>query len=144
MRTTEEIVARLRERGLRVTAPRVALLRAVSELGGHPQADVVAERARTLIGTLSTQAVYDGLHALTSAGLLRRIEPAGGPARYETRVGDNHHHVVCRACAATHDIDCFTGGAPCIEPGDAGGFAVDEAEVTFWGLCPACQPEAAA
>jgi Fe2+ or Zn2+ uptake regulation protein len=88
---------------------------------------------------VSIQAVYDSLHAMTEAGLLRRIEPAGSPARYETRVGDNHHHVVCRSCGAARDVDCVVGSAPCLTPTDAGDFLIDEAEVTFWGLCPSCQ-----
>ena len=129
----------LRSRGLRVTAPRLAVFRAVAESGGHPDVDAIATRARALIGTLSTQAVYDALHALSAAGLLRRIEPAGSPARFETRVGDNHHHVVCRVCGTTQDVDCVVGREPCLTPSDAGGFVVDEAEVTFWGICPACQ-----
>jgi Fe2+ or Zn2+ uptake regulation protein len=99
---------------------------------------------RESLGTNSTQAVYDGLHAMTRVGLLRRIEPAGSPARYETRVGDNHHHVVCRSCGAARDIDCVVGAAPCLTPGETGDFLVDEAEVTFWGLCPACQAAGAA
>lgn len=130
---------RLRAHGLRVTAPRVAVYRAVAETSGHPGAEAIAARARALIGTLSTQAVYDTLHTLTRAGLLRRIEPAGSPGRFETRVADNHHHVVCRSCGAAQDIDCLVGEPPCIVPGDAGGYVVDEAEVTFWGLCPDCQ-----
>jgi Fur family transcriptional regulator, stress-responsive regulator len=109
------------------------------EMPDHPNAEAIAARARALIGTLSTQAVYDTLHTLTRAGLLRRIEPAGGPARFETRVADNHHHLVCRSCGAARDVDCVLGDAPCIVAGDGGGFVVDEAEVTFWGLCPACQ-----
>jgi Fur family ferric uptake transcriptional regulator len=129
----------LRARGLRVTSPRLAVFRAVAETPGHPDVETIALRARGLIGTLSTQAVYDALHALTAAGLLRRIEPAGSPARFETRVGDNHHHVVCRVCGTAQDIDCMVGGAPCLDPGEAGGFLVDEAEVTFWGVCPECQ-----
>lgn len=129
----------LRARGLRVTAARVAVYRAVAELSGHPDTEEIAARARDLIGTLSTQAVYDTLRTLTSADLLRRIEPAGSPARFETRVADNHHHVVCRSCGAAHDIDCVVGSAPCVVPGGAGGFIVDEAEVTFWGICPECQ-----
>lgn len=129
----------LRAHGLRATAARVAVYRAVGEIGGHPDTEAIAVRARALIGTLSTQAVYDTLHTLTRAGLLRRIEPAGSPARFETRVADNHHHVVCRSCGAAHDIDCVVGKAPCIVPGGAGGFVVDEAEVTFWGICPECQ-----
>jgi Fur family transcriptional regulator, stress-responsive regulator len=131
--------AELRVRGLRVTAPRLAVYRAVAALGDHPDVDAIAHRVRADIGSISTQAVYDGLRALTAAGLVRRIEPAGSPARYETRVGDNHHHVVCRVCGAAHDIDCAVGTAPCLDPSETGGFAIDEAEVTFWGLCPACQ-----
>jgi Fur family transcriptional regulator, stress-responsive regulator len=128
----------LRARGLRVTAARVAVYRAVAEISGHPDTETIAARARALIGTLSTQAVYDSLHTLTRAGMLRRIEPAGSPARFETRVADNHHHVVCRSCGAAHDIDCVVGQPPCIIPVEAGGFVVDEAEVTFWGICPDC------
>jgi Fur family transcriptional regulator, stress-responsive regulator len=135
----EQLPDELRARGLRVTAPRLAVFRAVAETPGHPDVEDVAVRARALIGTLSIQAVYDALRVLTSAGLLRRIEPAGGPARFETRVGDNHHHVVCRMCGAAQDVDCVVGGAPCLTPPEAGGFVIDEAEVTFWGLCPSCQ-----
>jgi Fe2+ or Zn2+ uptake regulation protein len=135
----EQLPDELRSRGLRVTAPRLAVFRAVAESGGHPDVDAIATRARALIGTLSTQAVYDALHALSAAGLLRRIEPAGSPARFETRVGDNHHHVVCRVCGTAHDVDCVIGREPCLTPSDAGGFLVDEAEVTFWGICPDCQ-----
>jgi Fur family ferric uptake transcriptional regulator len=139
----EQLPDELRARGLRVTAPRLAVYRAVAESRAHPDVDAIASRARVLIGTLSTQAVYDALHALTAAGLMRRIEPAGSPARFETRVGDNHHHVVCRVCGAAHDVDCVVGNAPCLMPAEAGGFLVDEAEVTFWGVCPACQAVAA-
>jgi Fur family ferric uptake transcriptional regulator len=135
----EDLADRLRDRGLRATTTRVAVLRAVTELTGHPDTDTIAMRVRETLGAISTQAVYDGLHAMTRVGLLRRIEPAGSPARYETRVGDNHHHVVCRSCGAAHDVDCVVGAAPCLEPVDTAGFAVDEAEVTFWGLCPDCQ-----
>lgn len=112
------------------------------ELDGHPDVESIAARVREDIGTISTQAVYDGLSVLAAAGLLRRIEPAGSPARYETRVGDNHHHVVCRVCGKAQDIDCAVGAAPCLDPSETGGFAIDEAEVTFWGVCPACQKEA--
>jgi Fur family transcriptional regulator, stress-responsive regulator len=129
----------LRSHGLKATAPRMAVFDAVEALGGHPEVDAIVRHARARLGTISTQAVYDNLHALTAAGLLRRIEPAGSPARYETRVGDNHHHVVCRNCGAAQDIDCVVGTAPCLDPSDAGGFTVDQAEVTFWGLCPDCQ-----
>lgn len=137
----DQLPDELRARGLRVTAPRLAVFRAVAETPGHPDVEAIAARARALIGTLSTQAVYDALRALTVAGLLRRIEPAGSPARFETRVGDNHHHVVCRVCGAAQDVDCVTGAAPCLTPPDAGGFVVDEAEVTFWGICPSCQAQ---
>ncbi len=131
----------LRSHGLRVTAPRLAVYRAVAQADGHPDVEEIARRARALIGTLSTQAVYDVLHVLTRVGLLRRIEPAGAPARFETRVGDNHHHVVCRACGATRDIDCVQGAAPCLAPNNTSGFVIDEAEITFWGLCPTCQTQ---
>jgi Fur family ferric uptake transcriptional regulator len=133
----------LRSRGLRATGPRVAVFAAVDLLPGHPDVAAVASRVRAGGGSISTQAVYDCLASLTAAGLLRRIEPAGSPARYETRVGDNHHHIVCRVCGATQDVDCVHGAAPCLQPESVGGFAVDEAEVTFWGLCPDCQATAA-
>ena len=128
----------LREAALRVTGPRVAVL---TEVRLHPHADVdtLTSMVRARLGSVSTQAVYDVLRALTDAGLVRRIEPAGHPARFERRVADNHHHVVCRRCGATSDVDCVVGAAPCLAPSDAHGFAVDEAEVVFWGLCPACQ-----
>jgi Fur family transcriptional regulator, stress-responsive regulator len=135
----EQLPDELRARGLRVTAPRLAVFRAVAESDRHPDVDAIASAARSQLGTLSTQAVYDALNALTAAGLLRRIEPAGSPARFETRVGDNHHHVVCRVCGAARDVDCVVGEAPCLTPSDAGGFLLDEAEVTFWGICPTCQ-----
>jgi len=130
--------AALRHVGLRVTASRLAVLSAVAE-GEHLTADQVASVVRSRVGTISTQAVYDVLGALTRAGLTRRIEPAGSPARYETRVGDNHHHVVCRLCGAVSDIDCVLGEPPCVLPADSSGYVIDEAEVTFWGLCPSCQ-----
>ena len=138
---TEHLPDELRGRGLRVTAPRLAVFRAVADTPGHPDVDAIAARARQLIGTLSTQAVYDALRTLTAAGMLRRIEPAGSPARFETRVADNHHHIVCRVCGAARDVDCVVGRAPCLTPSDAGGYLVDEAEVTFWGLCPSCQAQ---
>jgi Fur family transcriptional regulator, stress-responsive regulator len=133
-----DLAAALRNAGLRVTAPRVAVLSEVME-GEHVTADQVAQAVRERTGTISTQAVYDVLAALARAGLVRRIEPAGSPARYESRVGDNHHHVVCRSCGAIADVDCVIGQAPCLSPADAAGFIIDEAEVTFWGLCPTCQ-----
>jgi Fur family transcriptional regulator, stress-responsive regulator len=129
----------LHRHGLKATGPRLAVLEAVRALGGHPDVDAIVRHARARLGSLSTQAVYDNLRALTDAGLVRRIEPAGSRARYETRVGDNHHHVVCRRCGAAQDVDCVVGAAPCLEPSSAGGFTVDQAEVTFWGLCPNCQ-----
>ncbi|WP_054816927.1 Fur family transcriptional regulator [Nocardia arizonensis] len=128
----------LRRAGLRVTAPRVAVLSAVAAQP-HSDADRVAAAVRASIGSVSTQAVYDVLHACVNAGILRRIEPAGSAALYETRTGDNHHHLVCRGCDTVVDVDCVVGAMPCLEPGDAHGFAVDEAEVVFWGLCPACR-----
>jgi Fur family transcriptional regulator, stress-responsive regulator len=134
----DEPIAALRDAGLRVTAPRVAVLAEMAD-GKHVTADQVALAVRDRLGTISTQAVYDVLGALTRAGLLRRIEPAGSPARYETRVGDNHHHVVCRSCGAIADVDCVVGEPSCLSPASAGGFVIDEAEVTFWGLCPDCQ-----
>jgi Fe2+ or Zn2+ uptake regulation protein len=137
----DQIADQLRARGLRVTAPRMAVLRAVADLRGHPEADSIAAHARALIGTISTQSVYDSLHTLARVGLVRRIEPAGSPARYETRVGDNHHHKVCRVCATVEDVDCASGEAPCLAADDSDGFAVDEAEVTFWGVCASCQDE---
>jgi len=129
---------RLRERGLRVTRPRLAVLEILGE-GGHLEVDEIAERVRHRLDSVSTQAVYDVLGALARAGLARRIEPAGSPARYEARTGDNHHHVVCRSCGTIRDIDCAVGRAPCLDPGEAADYEIDEAEVTFWGLCPTCQ-----
>ena len=132
---------RLRVAGLRITSPRLAVLRAAIE---HPHADVdaLATAARARIGAVSTQAIYDASAALVRAGLLRRIEPAGSPARYEARVGDNHHHGVCRICGTIVDVDCAVGDAPCLQPSAAAGFVIDEAEVTFWGLCEDCRTDA--
>jgi Fe2+ or Zn2+ uptake regulation protein len=140
--SAERIVADLRAAGLRVTAPRVAVLTEITA-GSHMTAEQVTGAVRERLGAVSTQAVYDVLAALSAAGLLRRIEPAGSAALYETRTADNHHHVVCRSCGAVADVDCAVGEAPCIEPGHAAGFLVDEAEVTFWGLCPACATDLA-
>ncbi|WP_420749962.1 Fur family transcriptional regulator [Rhodococcus sp. O3] len=128
----------LRSVGLRVTAPRVAVLGMVAA-HPHSDADEVAAAVRGELGSVSTQAIYDVLKACVSAGLLRRIEPAGSPARFEARTGDNHHHLVCRNCGTVVDVDCVVGAAPCLTPSDARGFVVDEAEVTFWGLCPDCR-----
>ncbi len=130
----------LRAAGLRVTAPRRAVLAWLDE-HPHSTVDAIAAAVRESLGTVSTQAVYDVLGVCTTAGLLRRIEPAGHPARFERRVGDNHHHVVCRICGRTDDVDCAVGDAPCMTPSDDRGFTVDEAEVVFWGLCPECENE---
>ncbi|MET9394920.1 Fur family transcriptional regulator [Streptomyces sp. NPDC006624] len=127
----------LRGAGLRVTAARVALLETVRD-GDHLGAEAIASEVRVRVGHISVQAVYEGLHALTAAGLIRRLEPPGSPALYEGRVGDNHHHLVCRSCGAVADVDCAVGHAPCLTASDDRGFAVDEAEVIYWGLCPGC------
>ncbi|MGW6548229.1 Fur family transcriptional regulator [Streptomyces massasporeus] len=127
----------LRGAGLRVTAARVALLEAVRD-GDHLGAEAIASEVRGRVGHISVQAVYEGQHALTAAGLIRRLDPPGSPALYEGRVGDNHHHLVCRSCGAVADVDCAVGHAPCLTASDDRGFAVDEAEVIYWGLCPAC------
>ncbi|MGH9277600.1 MAG: Fur family transcriptional regulator, partial [Acidimicrobiales bacterium] len=118
----------LRRHGMHVTAQRLAVLRAVSD-GPHRTADDISTAVRAEIGAISRQAVYDALAALTDKGLLRRIQPAGSPARYENRVGDNHHHLVCRGCGAIADVECVVGAAPCLDPADTSGFTVDEAEV---------------
>ncbi|WP_030939633.1 Fur family transcriptional regulator [Streptomyces sp. NRRL S-646] len=127
----------LRGAGLRVTAARVALLETVRE-GDHLGVEAIASGVRDRVGHISLQAVYEALHALTTAGLVRRIEPPGSPARFEGRVGDNHHHLVCRSCSAVLDVDCAVGHAPCLTASDDRGFAIDEAEVIYWGLCPDC------
>lgn len=128
----------LRTNGLQVTAQRLAILRAMGSRP-HATADELIEDVRSVIGTISKQAVYDALGILAEKGIVRRIQPAGSPARYETRVGDNHHHLVCRGCGKTHDIDCAMGETPCLIPEDDHGFEIDEAEVIYWGYCPACQ-----
>jgi Fe2+ or Zn2+ uptake regulation protein len=107
--------------------------------GGHLTVEEIALSGRRRIGAVSTQAVYDVLRALEEAGLIRRIEPAGSPARFESRVGDNHHHLICRACGTMLDVDCASGHAPCLEPSSPSGYAIDEAEIIYWGLCPACR-----
>ncbi|MGI8522958.1 MAG: Fur family transcriptional regulator [Nocardioides sp.] len=126
----------LRQAGLRVTRPRVAVLTAL-EHRPHASCDEVIRAVRA-VGTLSTQAGYDVLNTLADRGLVRRIQPAGSVARYELRIGDNHHHLVCRSCGSVTDVDCAVGETPCLVPGDDGGFTVDEAEVTYWGICPSC------
>jgi Fur family transcriptional regulator, stress-responsive regulator len=130
----------LRDAELRVTRPRVAVLTAVYD---HPHADTASliEAVRGDLGEVSPQAVYDVLKALTEAGLLRRIEPAGSVARYESRVADNHHHVICRSCGAIADVDCAVGETPCLTASETHGFSIDEAEVIYWGTCPTCRKE---
>ncbi|MGL5811573.1 MAG: Fur family transcriptional regulator [Nocardioides sp.] len=130
----------LREAGLRVTRPRLAVLSAVGRRP-HVDTDSIIEMVRADLGPVSHQAVYDVLRALTDAGLVRRIQPAGSVARYEARVGDNHHHVVCRLCGAITDVDCVVGAAPCLTAVDDHGFTIDEAEVVYWGWCPSCADE---
>jgi Fur family ferric uptake transcriptional regulator len=120
-----------------VTPQRLGVLRALS-LAPHSTADEVYRVVRSELGTVSRQAVYDALAALTDRGVLRRIEPAGSPARYEDRVGDNHHHLVCRSCGRMVDVDCAVGAAPCLVPQDGAGYEIDEAEVTYWGRCAGC------
>ncbi len=127
----------LREHGLAVTAQRIAVLRAVSGRP-HATADDIAVDVRDGIGAISRQSVYDSLAILAEKGLLRRIEPAGSPARYEARTGDNHHHLICRTCGKTTDVDCAVGHAPCLNASESHGFLIDEAEVIFWGTCPDC------
>jgi Fe2+ or Zn2+ uptake regulation protein len=127
----------LRKHGVQVTAQRLAVLRAVSERP-HCTADDVGEHVRTEIGAISRQAVYDALGMLAEKGIIRRIQPAGSPARYEDRVGDNHHHLICRICGKTVDVDCAVGDAPCLTAADASGYQIDEAEVIYWGTCPEC------
>ena len=128
----------LRVAGLRVTRPRLAVLRA---LAAHPHAgaDIVLVAVRRELGGVSTQAVYDVLNVFAERGVARRIQPTGSVSRYELRSGDNHHHVVCRHCGSVNDVDCATGEAPCLDASDTHGFVIDEAEVTYWGTCPACQ-----
>ncbi len=127
----------LRQRGIQVTAQRLAVLRAVSAQP-HITADVVAEVVRGEIGAISLQAVYDALGLLVTEGLIRRIQPSGSPARFEDRVGDNHHHLICRICGRVVDVDCAVGSAPCLEASDNSGYEIDEAEVAYWGRCPDC------
>ncbi|MGI8984175.1 MAG: Fur family transcriptional regulator [Acidimicrobiales bacterium] len=127
----------LRRHGLHVTAQRLAVLRAVSD-GPHSTADDIYRAVGAAIGAVSRQAVYDALAALTDKGLLRRIQPAGSPARYENRVGDNHHHLICRACGRMVDVDCAVGDTSCLTAADDSGYELDEAEVIYWGRCPGC------
>lgn len=140
--TSTDFAALLRGSDLRVTRPRVAVLDAVY---AHPHAstDTLIEAVRVDLPEVSHQAVYDSLHTLTSAGLIRRIQPSGSVARYESRIGDNHHHLICRSCGAIADVDCAVGHTPCLTASDDHGFAIDEAEVIYWGTCPGCTSEQA-
>lgn len=135
---TADLAALLRQRGIQVTAQRLAVLRAVSD-EPHITADGVAEAVRGEIGAISLQSVYDALNVLVTAKLIRRIQPAGSPARFEGRVGDNHHHLICRTCGRLVDVDCAVGRAPCLKAKDDNGYEIDEAEVVYWGRCPDCQ-----
>jgi Fur family ferric uptake transcriptional regulator len=130
----------LREHGIQVTAQRLAVLRAVSGRP-HISADDVTKVAGEEIGAISRQAVYDALGVLTDKGLIRRIQPVGSPARYEDRVNDNHHHLICRVCSRLVDVDCAVGAAPCLTASDDNGYEIDEADVAYWGICPQCQAE---
>ena len=142
MTSDSDLSDQLRAAQLRVTRPRLAVLEAVHT---HPHADTdtIFGAVRTGLPDVSRQAVYDVLHALTAAGLVRRIQPSGSVARYEARVGDNHHHVVCRSCGVIGDVDCAVGDAPCLTPSEHNGFVLDEAEVIYWGLCPDCSAKEA-
>jgi Fur family transcriptional regulator, stress-responsive regulator len=133
----EEPAALLRRHGVQVTAQRLAVLAAVSERP-HGTASDIATLVRAEIGVISRQAVYDALGVLTDEGLIRRIQPAGSPARYEGRTGDNHHHLICRTCGRMVDVDCAVGAVPCLTPADDAGYEIDEAEVIYWGRCPEC------
>jgi Fur family ferric uptake transcriptional regulator len=135
--TTSDFERRLRAADLRVTRPRLAVMAAVESLP-HADTDTLIGAVRAELPTVSHQAVYDVLRALSLAGLVRRIQPSGSVARYESRVGDNHHHVVCRGCGAIADVDCAVGHTPCLTASDDHGFTVDEAEVVYWGTCPDC------
>jgi Fur family ferric uptake transcriptional regulator len=127
----------LRQRGIQVTAQRLAVMRAVA-VHPHITADAVAEAVRAEIGAISLQSVYDALGVLAAEGLIRRIQPPGSPARFEDRVGDNHHHLICRICGRMVDVDCAVGSAPCLTAADEKGYEIDEAEVAYWGRCPDC------
>ena len=137
---TDGVEQLLRDHGVQVTAQRLALLRAVSERP-HATADDLAAEVRSAIGAVSRQAVYDSLGVLVDKGLIRRIQPAGSAARYEDRVADNHHHLICRTCGVTFDIDCAVGDVPCLTADDDHGFEIDEAEVVYWGRCPSCRTQ---
>ncbi len=138
MKTRDEYIAVLRSAGLRVTAARLGVLEALDRRP-HSDTETIIAEVRGSVGSVSPQAVYNVLAALCASGIARRIEPAGSLALYELRVADNHHHVVCRRCGAVGDVDCAVGERPCLTPSDAQGYILDEAEVTYWGICPACQ-----
>ena len=138
MKTRDEYIAVLRSAGLRVTAARLGVLKALDRRP-HSDTEAIIAEVRGSVGSVSPQAVYNVLAALCASGIARRIEPAGSLALYELRVADNHHHVVCRRCGAVGDVDCAVGERPCLTPSDAQGYILDEAEVTYWGICPACQ-----
>jgi Fur family ferric uptake transcriptional regulator len=138
----DDIAMLLRQHGLQVTAQRLAIMRAVSNRP-HATADALANDVRAVIGSISRQAVYDALGILVERNLIRRIQPAGSAARYEDRVGDNHHHLICRGCGNVQDIDCAIGVVPCLTANDDHGFEIDEAEVIYWGRCPSCRRPAA-
>ncbi|MCY3844480.1 MAG: Fur family transcriptional regulator [Acidobacteria bacterium] len=142
MLVTEDAERLLRRHDLQVTAQRLAVLRAMAT-HPHATADELADDVRESIGSISRQAVYDTLGTLVERGLARRIQPAGSPARYEDRVGDNHHHLVCRTCGVMVDVDCAVGEAPCLAAADDHGFEIHEAEVIYWGHCPGCRAQAA-
>ena len=137
MPTSDEL---LRSRGLRVTGQRLAVLAAVAR-EPHATAEAITDSVRRELGAISVQGVYDALGALTDAGLVRRIEPAGSPALFEARVDDNHHHLICRDCGRVTDVDCAVGAAPCLTPADDFGFEIEEAEVVYWGRCATCRTE---
>jgi Fur family ferric uptake transcriptional regulator len=139
----DDVELLLRQRGVQVTAQRLAIVRAV-RAHPHATADEVADDVRDALGSISRQAVYDSLGVLVDKGLLRRIQPAGSAARYEDRVDDNHHHLICRACGTTVDIDCAVGARPCLTADDDHGYEIDEAEVIYWGFCPSCRADAPA
>lgn len=139
--TSSDFQQMLRGAAMRVTRPRVAVLRAVHG-NPHAETDVIIRAVRRELPEVSHQTVYDSLHALTAAGLVRRIQPSGSVARYEARVGDNHHHVICRECGAIADVDCAVGGAPCLQPADDHGYEIDQAEVIYWGRCASCRASA--
>ena len=138
MQNSQQVEHLLRDAALRITAPRKAVLSAVYD-NPHADTETLLAATRARLRSVSHQTVYDVLRALTDAGIARRIEPAGSPARFEVLVGDNHHHVVCRSCGTIADVDCAIGAAPCLTASDDAGFEIHEAEVVYWGLCPACQ-----